>query len=314
MEVRPPAPLHPHRVARLGLGTGPLGNLFTSITDDEAIATVDAAWELGIRMFDTAPQYGHGLAEVRLGQALAGRPRDEYVLSSKVGRLLRHTEGTRPATAFREVPDVDPVFDFSRDGVLRSLEESLRRLGVDRLDVVHVHDPDDFERDALDHAFPALFELRDQGVIGEVGCGMNQSEMLARFVADLPLDCVLLAGRWTLLDRTGGDLLDQCAASGVEVVLGGVFNSGLLATPEPGATFDYTTAPVHLLGRARDLQDMCARHGVALPAAALQFGLRHPAVRTVLFGARSVDEVRADVALATSPLPEALWADLVTTG
>lgn len=301
---------HSAVVARLGLGAAALGNLFATVSDDEATATVDAAWELGVRTFDTAPQYGHGLSEVRLGRALAARPRHEYVLSSKVGRLLRHTEGARPASAFRDVPDVDPVFDFSRDGILRSLDESLARLGVDRLDIVHVHDPDDHEREALDHAFPTLFDLRDQGVVGEVGCGMNQAAMLSRFVADLPLDCVLLAGRWTLLDRTGGDLLDQCADKGVGVILGGVFNSGLLASPEPGATFDYAAAPDHLVARARSLQSVCARHGVALPAAALQFALRHRAVRTVLFGARSAEEARIDVSLAATSLPEAIWAEL----
>lgn len=297
-------------VDRLGLGTAPLGNLFTSVTDDEAAATVDAAWELGVRTFDTAPQYGHGLAEVRLGRALRGRPRDGYVLSSKVGRLLRHTEGERPASAFRDIPDVDPVFDFSRDGILRSLDESLQRLGVDRLDIVHVHDPDEFERDARERAFPTLFELRDQGVVGKVGCGMNQSAMLQRFVADLPLDCVLLAGRWTLLDRTGGALLDECAAKGVEVILGGVFNSGLLVAPRPGATFDYLRAPDDLVARARGLEAICGRHGVPLPAAAMQFALRHRAVATVLFGARSAGEVRTDVALATGAIPDELWAEV----
>jgi D-threo-aldose 1-dehydrogenase len=297
-------------VASLGLGTAPLGNLFASVTDEEAAATVDAAWDLGLRMFDTAPQYGHGLAEVRLGRALAGRPRDEYVLASKVGRLLRRTDGPRPATAFRDVPDVDPVFDFSRDGILRALDESLERLGVDHLDIVHVHDPDAHEAEARDQAFPTLFELRDQGVVGWVGCGMNQWQMLSRFVADLPLDCVLLAGRWTLLDRSGAELLDQCADRGVKVVLGGVFNSGLLAAPAPGATFDYAEAPGELVARAQELQRICGRHGVPLAAAAIQFGLRHPAVLGVLFGARSAEEVAIDVDLATMRLPAGLWADL----
>ncbi len=294
----------------LGLGTAPLGNLFESVSDEVATATVDAAWDAGIRFFDTAPQYGHGVAEVRLGRALAGRPRDQYVLASKVGRLLRRTEGARPPTSFVDVPDVDPVFDLSRDGILRALDESLQRLGADRLDIVHLHDPDDHERAAFDTAFPTLFELRDQGVIGKVGCGMNQSAMLDRFVEALPLDCVLLAGRWTLLDRTGGALLDRCAEAGVEVVLGGVFNSGLLARPEVGATFDYETAPVELVDQARRLQAVCAEHGVPLPAAAMQFVSRHPAVSTVLFGARSPQEVAADVAFAAMPLPDALWPAL----
>jgi D-threo-aldose 1-dehydrogenase len=262
-----------------------------------------------VRCFDTAPQYGHGLAETRLGRALAGRPRDEVVVASKVGRLLRHVS-PRPATIFRDIPDVDPVFDFSRDGVLRSIEESLTRLGLDRLDVVHVHDPDDHEIEASSTAFPTLIELREQGVIGRVGCGMNQAEMLSRFVVQVDLDCVLLAGRYSLLDRRGAVLLDQCAAHGVEVIIGGVFNSGLLATPEVGATFDYAAAPAELVERARVLQAVCAEHGVALPAAAVQFAMRHPAVRTVLVGARSAAEITADVAYATAALPDELWPAL----
>ncbi len=297
-------------MTRLGLGTAPLGNLFTSVTDDDAAATVAAAWNAGIRYFDTAPQYGHGIAEMRLGRALAGCRRDEYVLVSKVGRLLRPTTGVRPPTSFRDVPDVDPTFDFSRDGVLRSIDESLRRLGTDRLDVVHVHDPDDHEREARDSAFPTLFELRDQGVIGEVGCGMNQSAMLADLVAELPLDCVLLAGRWTLVDRSGAALLDRCQEHSVGVVLGGVFNSGLLARPDVDATFDYVAAPPHLVSMARAMASTCSEFGVELAAAAVQFGLRHHAVDTVLVGARSAAEVVADVAFGAAVVPDALWAAL----
>ncbi len=294
---------------RLGLGTAPLGNLFTAITDDEATATVAAAWNGGVRFFDTAPQYGHGLSETRLGVALASYPRDQFVLASKVGRLLRRVE-PRPASAFIDIPDVDPVFDFSRDGVLRSIEESLTRLGADRLDIVHVHDPDEHEAEALATAFPALIELREQGVIGKVGCGMNQAEMLSRFVERVDLDCLLLAGRYSLLDRKGAALLEQCAARGVEVIIGGVFNSGLLARPEVGATFDYAAAPAALVEQAREMQSVCGEFGVALPAAAVQFALRHPAVGVVLVGARSAEEIEADVAYADTSLPDELWPAL----
>jgi D-threo-aldose 1-dehydrogenase len=294
---------------RMGLGTAPLGNLFTAVSDDAAQATVDAAWDGGVRFFDTAPQYGHGLAEIRLGGALAGRPRDEYVLASKVGRLLRKVS-PRPATIFRDIPDVDPVFDFSRDGVLRSIEESLVRLGVDRLDIVHVHDPDDHEAEALATAFPTLVELRDQGVVAQVGCGMNQAEMLSRFVERVDLDCLLLAGRYSLLDRQGEALLEQCAERGVEVIVGGVFNSGLLARPEVGATFDYAEAPFELVERARAMQSVCEGFGVPLPAAALQFVLHHPAVTRVVVGARSPDEIVADVGYVTAPIPDDLWPAL----
>lgn len=295
---------------RLGLGTAPLGNLFTAIPDDDALATVRAAWEHGVRFFDTAPQYGHGLAETRLGEVLAELPRDEFVLASKVGRLLRHTDGARPSTIFRDVPEVDPVFDFSRDGVLRSLEESLQRLRTDRLDVVHVHDPDDHEAEALASAFPTLIELRDQGVIRQVGCGMNQAAMLGRFVERVDLDCVLVAGRYSLLDRSGAALLDRCRARGVDVILGGVFNSGLLARPEVDATFDYATASPSLVAQARSMQTVCESFGVTLPEAAVQFALRHPAVSTVLVGARSVQEVVDDVSYAASSVPDDLWPAL----
>lgn len=296
-------------VTRLGLGCAPIGNLFRPVTDADAAATVDAAWDAGIRLFDTAPLYGHGLSEQRLGRALAGRPRDDYVLSTKVGRLLRPVRMS--PTLFVDVPPLEPVFDFSHDGVLRSIEESLQRLGLDRLDVVHVHDPDDREDEAMAGAFPALLELRDQGVIRAVGCGMNQWEALDRFVQHVDLDCVLLAGRYTLLDRRGADvLLPRCLDRGVGVIAGGVFNSGLLADPVPGATFDYEAAPGDLVARARELQHSCADHRVPLAAAAVQLPLRHPAVTCVVVGARSAAEITADAAHAHRPIPDELWTAL----
>lgn len=297
---------------RLGLGTAPLGNLFTAVSDADADATVHSAWVSGIRTFDTAPQYGHGLAEVRLGRALAQYPRDQFVLSSKVGRVLvaPPAGASRPTTAFVEIPAVDPVFDYSRDGVLRSLDDTLTRLGVDRLDVVHVHDPDHHEAEALATAFPTLIELREQGVIGAVGCGMNQVEMLARFVEQVDLDCILLAGRYSLLDRTGAALLDECARRGVQVIAGGVFNSGLLAAPVEGATFDYAAAAPELVAAAQRLQSVCAEFGVPLPAAAVQFVLRHAAVTCALVGARSAEEIEADVAFAEVVIDPALWPAL----
>ena len=296
---------------RIGLGTAPLGNLFAALSDEQAQGTVDAAWEAGVRFFDTAPLYGHGLAEVRLGRALASRPRHEYVLATKVGRLLRHTDGARPDTIFRDVPDVDPVYDLSRDAVLRSIDESLERLGLVRPDVVHVHDPDGHEAGALATGFPTLIELRDQGVIGAVGCGMNQVEMLERFVDRVDLDCLLIAGRWSLLDRRAGErLLPRCAERGIDVFVGGVFNSGLLATPTPGATFDYAPAAPELLAAARAMSEVCVRSGTTLPAAAVRLALRPPAVTRVVLGARSAVEVHADVAYATAPLPDELWAEL----
>ena len=299
-------------ITPLGLGCAPLGNLFSAISDDDAAATVDAAWDAGVRLFDTAPLYGNGLSERRLGAALATRPRDEFVLSTKVGRLLREPPpGIALDTIFADAPNLDPVFAYSRDAVLRSIDESLNRLGLDRIDIVHVHDPDDHEDEALAGAFPTLIELRDQGVIGAVGCGMNQWQMLDRFVDRVDLDCVLLAGRYSLLDRSGAEvLLPHCAERGVGVVLGGVFNSGLLADPHRNTTYDYVSAPDALVVRARAMARVCGERGVSLTAAALQFALRHPAVSAVVVGARSADEVRADAAAATAPIPDDLWDTL----
>jgi D-threo-aldose 1-dehydrogenase len=243
---------------------------------------------------------------------LATRPRDEFVLSTKVGRLLREPPADATLdTIFVDAPQLDPVFAYSRDAVLRSIDESLTRLGLDRIDIVHVHDPDDHEDEALAGAFPTLIELRDQGVIGAVGCGMNQWQMLDRFVDRVDLDCVLLAGRYSLLDRSGAEvLLPHCAERGVDVVLGGVFNSGLLADPHHNTTYDYVSAPDALVARARAMARACSERGVSLTAAALQFALRHPAVSAVVVGARSAAEVRVDVAAATAPIPDDLWDTL----
>lgn len=311
MEVIPRGPLGGRgvEVTWIGLGCGPLGNLFTELSDDDATATVAAAWDAGIRYFDTAPLYGHGLSERRLGRALQAYPRDEFVVSSKVGRLLRADPEYDPGI-FRIERGLAPHFSYSRDGVLRSIEESLERLGLDRLDVVLVHDPDDHEQDALEGAFPALVELRDQGVVRAIGAGMNQHEMLGRFVARVDLDCVLLAGRYTLLDRSGEQLLAACAARGVGVILGGVFNSGVLANPDAHATFDYEPASADVMQCTAALRAVCERHDVPLPAAALQFALAHRAVSTVVVGAREPNEIRADVTWAHSPLPPALRTEL----
>lgn len=303
------------RVTRLGLGCAPLGNLYTAVSDAQAVAAIDRAWELGVRFFDTAPLYGHGLAEERLGVALRARPRGDFALATKVGRLLAPDQGDEEPSMFVNVPPVHPVFDFSHDGTLRSFEASLERLGVDRIDVLHVHDPDAHADEALRGAFPALRRLRDEGVISSIGAGMNQSSLLARFVREADVDCVLLAGRYTLLDQSGlEELLPLCVDRGVAVIAAGVFNSGLLANPWPGATYDYLPAPAAQIARAQQLHAVCARHGVALRAAALQFPLAHPAVATVLTGVRSAAEMSQNAALFAEPLPAALWDDLRREG
>jgi D-threo-aldose 1-dehydrogenase len=305
------------RVSALGLGTAPLGNLFTPVAEPDADATVGAALDAGLTYIDTAPHYGLGLAERRLGRALAELPRDSFVLSTKVGRLVRPLDPgeTADPEGFAAAPSGKRVWDLSRDGVRRSLEESLGRLGLDRVDVVFLHDPDDHERQAYEQAIPALVELRAQGVVRAVGAGMNQAEMLTRFVRDLDVDVVLVAGRWTLLDqRALEELLPACANRGVAVVVGGVFNSGLLADPRPGATFDYAPAPPELVARAARLAAVCARHGVPLRAAALAFAAGHPAVASVLVGARTAAEVADAVAMHAAEVPGELWEELVATG
>lgn len=272
---------------------------------------VEAAWQAGIRFFDTAPLYGHGLAERRLGEVLRTKPRNEFVLATKVGRLLREGAPPDPSQSYKGVPAVNPVFDFSYDGVMRSVEESLTRLGLDRVDVLHIHDPDDHFDEALTGAYRALDRLRKEGSIKAVGAGMNQAEMPARFAREADFDCFLLAGRYTLLDRTGAlELLPLCEERGIAIIAGGVFNSGILANPGPGATFDYRAAPADLVRQAERLHATCERHGVELKAAAIQFPLRHPAVASVLTGCRSVAEVEENVRMFQVPIPDALWPEL----
>jgi D-threo-aldose 1-dehydrogenase len=301
-------------VTRLGLGTAPIGNMFTGVSDEDAHATVDAAWEGGIRYFDTAPLYGHGQSELRLGRALRDRPRDEYVLATKVGRVLDPAgRAERAETIFTDVGDLEPHFDYSRDAILRSLDESLQRLGTDHVDVALVHDPDLHEHDAVAHAFPTLLELREQGVVKAVGAGMNQSQMLERFVARIDLDCVLLAGRYSLLDRGGANLLAQCQARDVGVIIGGVFNTGVLVDPDLHTTYDYAPASSAVIARACRFRDACQARGVHLGAAALQFAMRHPAVTTVLVGARSRAELDRDLEFAVAPIADDVLQEIAGT-
>ncbi|MFH8836879.1 aldo/keto reductase [Streptomyces sp. NPDC017868] len=306
------------QVTELAFGAAGIGNLFTAVSDAEAEQAVHAAWDAGVRYFDTAPHYGLGLSERRLGAALRSRPRNEYVVSTKVGRVLEPTPGAPGddlANGFAVPATHRRRWDFSARGVRRSIEESLERLGLDRIDIVYLHDPDDHAGSALDQAYPELARMRQEGTVGAIGVGMNQAELLARFVRETDIDAVLLAGRYTLLDQSGlTELLPLAAERGVGVVVGGAFNSGLLADPKPGATFDYTTAPVELLDRALRLKSVCERHGVPLRAAALRFPFGHPAVASVLVGTRSAAEARDAAAVLAHPVPDALWAELMERG
>jgi D-threo-aldose 1-dehydrogenase len=296
------------RVPRLGLGTGPLGGWPTAVPEDQALATMRHAWETGIRYFDTAPFYGHGLSEERLGSLLPGFDRDAMVLSTKVGRLL--VPGDPGDALFKGVPDRVPVFDFSYEGTLRSLEESRARLGS-HLDVALIHDPDNHHQEALDGAYRALAELRGDGAIRAIGVGMIFAEPLARFIEERDFDCVLLAGRYTLLEQ---DCLDGLMATaierGVSVVAGGVLNSGLLADPGPDSTYDYAPAPAAVVERALRLKAVCDEFGVPLRAAALQFPLAHPAVSSIVIGARTPEEVDDTRRMLELELPAGLWTAL----
>ena len=311
-------------VTRLALGGASLGGLFSFVEDDDAVATIRHAWSMGVRYFDTAPLYGYGASERRFGRALADRPRDAFVLSTKVGRLVRDVAGIPPgADIDRQMLDGredayyvvrDPVriiFDYSADGVRRSIDESLERLGLERIDIALIHDPDDHWREAIEGAWPALERLRSEGAISAVGAGMNQTAMLTRFVRETTMDVVLIAGRYTLLDqRALSDLLPACEECGVAVLVGGVMNSGVLADPRPGARFDYGPASPDLIERARRIGDVCARRGVPLRAAAMQFPMAHPAVVSLVAGVRSIRHLDEYPDLLAFPIPGELWEEL----
>jgi len=293
--------------------------MFTPVGDERAVAVVTRALERGVRYIDTAPLYGLGLSEQRVGVGVATGARDSFTLSTKAGRLLRdpgsHGGESEDPAMWPEARDVVCVRDYSGDGVRRSLEESLERLGLDRIEIAYVHDPDDHMDEAIATAAPALERLRDEGVIRAFGFGMNHPEPLVRVVRETSADCVLVAGRYTLLDQTAGDeLLPLCQERGVGVVVGGVFNSGILARPTTGATFNYAPATGSLVERAVQLAAVCDRHGVPLATAALQFPLGHRAIGCVLAGVRSVAELDAAVDAFDRELPADLWDELVAEG
>jgi D-threo-aldose 1-dehydrogenase len=281
---------------------------------------MDVAWDGGIRYFDTAPHYGLGLAERRLGVALRGRPREDFVVSTKVGRLLVPTpenahqlddDGFAVPAAFRR------EWDFSRDGILRSVEGSLERLGLDRVDILYLHDPDNHWAEASTTGIDALIELRDQGVVSAIGAGMNQSRMLADFVRECDVDIMMLAGRYTLLDQSAlDDLLPLALERGVGIVAAGIYNSGLLSRPvvPDDAHYEYGPASAELIARARAIASICNAHGVTLPDAAVQFPLRHPAVSSAVLGARDGAQVEGGLERYEAKIPEALWTELEDAG
>ena len=307
------------RLPRVGIGTVPLGNLYETVSDAAAESTLQAAWSAGVRWFDTAPVYGMGLAERRLGHALRAWPREEFVLSSKVGRVLE--KGAPPDAAlqpggrpfFVTDGESNPRFDFSPAGIDRSLTDSLERLGVDHLDIAFVHDPEDYADQVVAETIPHLVELRDAGMIRAIGVGMTRTEVLTDIVTRAPLDLVMIAGRYTLLDAgAGGELFPACLDAEVPVVVGGVFNSGVLAGGTD--TFDYVGAPAEILERVQRIREVCEGFDVPLPSAAIAFALGHPAVRSVVLGVRSEREVRDNLRFTQTHVPGALWHELQHRG
>ena len=314
-------------VSTLGFGGAAIGNLYAEAGDDEVRLCLHAAYDAGVRYFDTAPMYGHGLSEHRIGEALRQKPRDSFVLSTKVGRMLRPV----PAEAVGDsiFPGCLPfacIFDYSYDAVMRSIEDSLQRLGFNRIDIVLLHDveaathgAEDAERyfhEAMDGGYRALDKLRTEGTIGAIGCGGNEWQAAERLARAGDFDCFLLAGRYTLLEQTSLDsFLPYCEERKISVIIGGPYNTGILATGAvPGAYFDYAPARPEVLDRVSRIEATCRDHNVPLAAAALQFPLHHPAVASVIPGSRSVEELRRNLDNMTVAIPDTLWAELKHEG
>jgi D-threo-aldose 1-dehydrogenase len=308
-------------VPRVGLGTAALGNFLEAMPDEAAVAVIRRALAAGIIYLDTAPLYGHGLAEKRVGRAIVGTPRDELVLSTKVGRLLREgaprdeSQYYRGVSFYKDVPTAGPVWDFSYQGIRTSVAESAERTGVERFDILHLHDPDEHFAEASTTGFEGLAALRAEGLVRAIGAGMNRTAVQAGLVRACDLDVVLVAGRYTLLDQSAmDDLVPLCVERDVSIVVGGVFNSGVLVDPSPGALFDYVPVTDEILSRARRIQRVCQRYDVPMAAAALQFPLAHPQVCSVLLGPRSIAELETNLDLLQIEIPSELWADLSSDG
>jgi D-threo-aldose 1-dehydrogenase len=304
----------------LGLGTATLGGLFEPVGEAEAVEVVREALRQGMRLIDTAPLYGSGAAERRIGSALAGVPREQFLISTKVGRLLRQ-EGPPDPGAFvdgeRVFASSDPlqsIFDYSAEGVRLSVLESLERLRLDYIDLALLHDPEHGLEQALTEGYAGLLGLQGDGLIRAVGAGVNDVTVGEQAIARIDLDYLLLAGRYTLLDQTGLSLLDSCAGRGIRVIIGGAFNSGVLAQSGAAGHFDYRDADDAVLRRVRAIQNICSDHDVPLATAAIHFPLGHPAVESVVLGCRTSAEVRQNAAARATTIPDSLWAALKDNG
>jgi D-threo-aldose 1-dehydrogenase len=302
-------------VTRLSLGTAPLGGLFASVTDKDGDELLNSALDLGINYFDTAPQYGHGVAEIRLGRALQNA-KVPFVVETKVGRVLKRVEGVEPEKWFPDAPrDIVPIYDYSKAGIRQSFEESLERLGLPHIDIVLMHDSEDYIPEAIENAFPVLADLRSQGLIKAIGLGMNYVEPALEIMKNTDLDIALIAGRYTLLDQVAQEeLFPYALANNIDISMGGVLNSGVLANPAPGATYNYLPASDEIIARAKKICDFLKERNVPLIAAAVQFPMRHPAVTSVVTGPRNVSELQTYVDGFDFPIPESVWVDLENSG
>jgi D-threo-aldose 1-dehydrogenase len=302
-------------VTRLSLGTAPLGGLFASVSDKDGDELLNRALDLGINYFDTAPQYGHGIAEMRVGKVLRNA-KVPFIVETKVGRVLKHVEGVEPEKWFPDAPrDIVPVYDYSKDGIKRSFEESLERLGLPHIDIVLMHDAEDYIPEAIENAFPVLADLRSQGLIKAIGLGMNYVEPALQIMKNTDLDIALIAGRYTLLDQIAQEeLFPYALAHNIDISMGGILNSGVLANPAPGATYNYLPASDEIVARAKKIGDFLKERNVPLIAAAVQFPMRHPAVTAVVTGPRNVSELQTYVDSFDFPIPESVWVDLENSG
>ncbi|QIG39414.1 aldo/keto reductase [Microbacterium sp. 4R-513] len=310
----------PSRLGRLGLGASALGNLYRVVEDDAARAVVDEMWAGGVRYFDTAPHYGLGLSERRLGSALAERPREEFIVSTKVGRILEPNPagvGAMDDEGFAVEALSKRRWDFSAEGVRTSLENSLERLGLDRVDILYLHDPEDHLEQAIDEALPALVELRESGVVSAIGVGSKDAGALASLISTGLIDLAMVAGRYTLLEQPAADdVLPAALQHDVGIVAVGVYNSGILAKnrPDPASTYDYGAVPPEIYDRAMRIADLCDQFEVELPHAALQFPLRHPAVVNVTVGMGRPAHVAGTLMNIQNPIPDELWWKLAEAG
>jgi len=302
-------------VTRMGLGTAPLGGLFKSVTDQDGEDMLQAALDLGINYFDTAPQYGHGVAEIRVGKALRGA-KTPFIIETKVGRVLRHVEGVEPEQWFPDAPrDIVPVYDYSAGGIKQAFEESLERLGLPHIDIVLMHDAEDYIKEATENAFPVLADLRSQGLIKAIGLGMNYVDPALQIMKGTDLDIALIAGRFTLLDQVAQkELFPYALKNNIDISMGGVLNSGVLANPVAGATYNYLPASDEIIAKAKKIGDFLKERDVPLMAAALQFPHRHPAVTSVIIGPRNREELEANIENFEHKLPDNLWAELEDAG